>query len=248
MSKIVALIPARSGSKGIIDKNIQDVGGRPLLSYSIRAALESNYINDVYVSTDSALYAKIARDYGALAPFLRPGPISGDSADDLSCMLHFLSYLNSTLGGLPDFIVHLRPTTPLRDPEMIDQAVSRFLNNYEATSLRSVHKMSESAYKSVEILSGKLVQSFSHIDDLDLINAPRQKFPGTYQPNGYVDIIRTSYIVSSKRMHGNCVMPFITEHAIEIDAPEDLEYVRFMAQKSPLVSKFFWSEEKANHA
>ena len=107
--RIVALVPARSGSKGVKDKNIQKLNEKTLLELSIEAALASERIQDVYVSTDSELYAKIAVQAGAVVPFLRPNSLSGDHIGDYEVFEHFLSYIPL---GSDDLIVHLRPTTP----------------------------------------------------------------------------------------------------------------------------------------
>jgi CMP-N,N'-diacetyllegionaminic acid synthase len=126
MFSTIAIIPARSGSKGVIDKNIRVLSGRPLIAYSIQAALIADNIDRVIVSTDSEHYAYIAREYGAEVPFLRPAEISTDFSSDYDLMKHALDWLKTSEGKIPEYIVHLRPTTPLRDPAIVDAAVELF--------------------------------------------------------------------------------------------------------------------------
>ena len=127
---IVALIPARSGSKGVPNKNIRYLGDVPLIAYSIIAALKSTLIDRVIVSTDSEEYADIARNYGAEVPFIRPAEISGDTATDLQLFEHAISWFEKNENLVPQYFVHLRPTTPLRDPRIIDDAIKNKVDHF----------------------------------------------------------------------------------------------------------------------
>ena len=149
--KIIAVIPARSGSKGVTNKNIRELAGRPLIGYSIMVAKMAKLIDRIIVSTDSEKYASLAIEYGAEVPFLRPSEYSGDKSTDYDFVKHLLDWLADNEDVLPDYIVHLRPTTPFRDPDVLDNAIRKFMNNTEATSLRSAHEMPESAYKQFEL-------------------------------------------------------------------------------------------------
>ena len=232
MDKIVALIPARSGSKGVINKNLRLLGGYSLLAWSIAVCLKSTKISRVIVSTDSLEYAQIARELGAEAPFLRPGEISGDNAIDYDFIIHALDWLSSEQGE-PEYLVHIRPTTPLRDPAMIDKAIVKFIESPDATALRSVHEMSESAYKTFELTPGGQIKRLGVSDTaLDAANDARQKFPKTYQANGYVDVLSTSFIRESGLIHGDQVIPFVTPRAFEVDEEEDLLYLQFQLSRS----------------
>ena len=151
MVDILAIIPARSGSKGVSNKNIKLLNGHPLIAYSIKAALLVPTIDRVIVSTDSKHYASIARRYGAETPFLRPKKISGDYSRDLEFIEHALDWFYHAEGYAPRLIVHLRPTTPLRDPRVIEKAILTIDNDLDATALRSVHQMSNPAYKCFEV-------------------------------------------------------------------------------------------------
>ena len=239
MSSVVAIIPARSGSKGVKDKNIKNLHGHSLLEWSINAAKRSQLIDRVFISTDSPEYAKKAEEYGAEAPFLRPDDISGDKASDLDFIIHAIKELNK-IGLYPEYLVHIRPTTPIRDPIIIDDAISLFQNNNQFNSLRSVHKMSESSYKTLEIKNGSLVP-LSLIVGVEIdSNAPRQSFPDTYQANGYVDVLSTSFIIKNQQIHGTKILPFITEPTYEIDSIEDFDYLEYQASRSQdIVKKLF---------
>jgi len=218
---VLSIIPARSGSKGVPGKNIKLLGKYPLLVYSIKASLKSNLINRTIVSTDSNEIAEIGISFGAEVPFIRPKEISVDLSSDFEFVDHALTWLSQNKQRVPDFIVHLRPTTPLRIPSIIDEAIVKFIGDTTATSLRSVHQMPESAYKCFEIENNYLKTVCKNIFDLDATNDARQLYPVTFSANGYVDVLRTSFIKSNKKLHGNRVIPFLTPSVIEVDSMND---------------------------
>ena len=233
MPSIFALIPARSGSKGVPHKNIKPLGNHPLIEWSIAACKTAASINRIIVSTDSEEYAQISRKMGAEVPFLRPAEISGDRSTDYDFIKHALDWLSHN-GGEPDYIVHIRPTTPFRDPALIDKAVAAFINHPSATALRSVHPMSESAYKTFEIApGGQLKQVASESTELDTANNARQEFPMTYIANGYVDVLSTAFIRKMQLIHGNYVFPFITPVVNEVDTEKDFSKLEIELQHQP---------------
>jgi CMP-N,N'-diacetyllegionaminic acid synthase len=233
MTSIVALIPARSGSKGVPNKNIRLLGGHPLLEWSIAACLKTSLIDRVIISTDSEEYANLARNFGAEAPFLRPSEISGDHAIDYDFIMHALDWLAAEQEE-PDFIVHIRPTTPLRDPRLIDEAIRTFIVSSHATALRSVQEMSESAYKTFELApGGQLKRLGSESTALDVANNARQQFPTTYQANGYVDVLASKFIRKSGLIHGDHVMPFTTPAVTEVDTESDFAHLEFQLSQFP---------------
>jgi len=240
MTNVLAIIPARSGSKGVADKNIRLLGGHPLIAYSIVVAKLVKSIDRVIVSTDSKEYAKIAEDYGAEAPFLRPAAISGDNSGDYDFFQHALSWLQANEGYQPEYLVHLRPTTPFREAFYVESAIEAIRKDKKATALRSLHEMPESAYKAFEIEGGYIKPVFSGIFDIEASNRPRQMFKTTYCANGYVDVIRTSYVLEHKKIHGDRVIAYVTPRAYEVDAPGDFEYLEYLISKNPmLVKKLF---------
>ena len=230
--KIIAVIPARSGSKGLPNKNIKELAGKPLIAYSVSAGIKSKLIDRVIVSTDSDEYASISKDYGAEVPFLRPNEYSGDDSTDYDFVKHLLDWLAKNEGNTPDYIIHLRPTTPLRDPSVLDNAIEKFMNNAEATSLRSAHEMPETAYKQFELDDKYFKTICTGSFDLDDANNSRQSFPETYAPNGYVDILKTSHILRKKLLHGNRVMGYITDYTIEVDTEEDFGFLEWQINKN----------------
>ena len=217
---IVALIPAREGSQNIKNKNIRLLGKHPLIAYSIKAALLSNYLNDVFVTTDSEKIAKISNKYGAQTPFLRPKKISGNNSIDIEFFNHFLKYLNNQNYKIPDLIVHLSPTVPLREKNIIDKSINYILKNPKATSLRSVNKIDLSPYK-IFYQNNNYLKGFFNELKFEYYNLPRQKYPDTYKPNGHVDIVKPEYI-TEKNLHGNKILSFITNPVIDIDSFKDL--------------------------
>lgn len=155
--------------------------------------------------------------------------------------MHALDWLNQN-GKEPDYIVHIRPTTPLRFPDVIDRAIYKFLQNPIASSLRSVHEMSESAYKTFEISKEEnLMQVYTGDCCLDSSNNARQKFPKTYIANGYVDVLSVKFIRKNKLLHGNKVLSFITENTTEVDNQDDFDFLEFQLNKNPIFFKKVFS-------
>lgn len=214
----LAVIPARGGSKGIQRKNIQPLGGKPLVSYVIQAAIHSSSVTRTVVSTDDPEIARVAREYGAEVPFLRPAELSGDTVPDLPVLLHAVDFLREAEGWHPEVLVHLRPTYPLILPEDIDQAVSRLVAS-QAHSVRTVCPVSYHPY-----LMRVLEQSWL----LPLMETGqafyrRQDMPPVYRTSG-VDATRTRLIIEEHRIIGDRVQAVITdpERVIDIDTPHDL--------------------------
>ncbi len=230
---VLAIIPARSGSKGVPHKNISRLGGFPLIQWTIAACKKSKLIDRVIVSTDSEHYAEIALNCGAEVPFLRPKNISDDKSTDLEFFVHALNWFELN-NCLPETLVHMRPTTPFRDPIIIDKAILTFIDNPAYTSLRSVHQMPETAYKTFEMDSDEILKcTFTGSYELDEINAPRQSFPQTYSPNGYVDVLSTSFLREKNMLHGNKCRGFITDFSLEVDTKEDFKLLEFYLKSNP---------------
>ncbi len=136
--KFIAIIPARSGSKGIPGKNIKIFNNKPLISWTIKSAIESNIFESVFVSTDDPQIAKISKENGAIVPFLRPKYLAKDTSSTLSSIQHFIKkYYKNTMYSLPDAVVILQPTSPLRTSLHIVQATDLFKLSNNADSLVS---------------------------------------------------------------------------------------------------------------
>ena len=224
---IYTIIPARSGSKSIKNKNIVKINKKPLIDFSIQTSLRSKYIDRTFVLTDSIKYKKIAETSGAEVPYIRSKKVSTDNTSDYTTINDFLKKLTVLKILLPDYLVHLRPTSPLRKVRIVDDAVKKFINAKDYTSLRSVHIMEESSYKTLEISDKTLVSSYTKNKNLDKLNEPRSKFPKTYFANGYVDIISVKYLLRNKKLHGNHVFPFISDDPCDIDGKLSLDYFKF---------------------
>jgi len=237
---IIAIIPARGGSKGIPKKNIIDLGGYPLIAYSIIAAKLSKKIDRVIVSTDSEEIANIAKKYGAEVPFLRPKEFATDKSPDIEFVKHALNWLKENENISPELIVHLSPPTPFRDPEIIDRAIQEMLEDKEATSLRSAYLYEQSGYKLAKIKKG--YWEFFGKEDFkegeEYYNLPRQELPLTYNLTCYVDILLPKTIKETETLHGGKIKPFIVSPTPDIDSLDDLEEAkRFLKKKSVLKEK-----------
>ena len=223
---VVALIPARSGSKGIKDKNIKKLSGVPLIGWSIKSCKISKLINKIIVSTDSYKYAKIAYKLGADQVIIRPKNISEDTSSDYEFINHAINKINFNF----DLIAHIRPTTPIRKKGLIDEEIKIFIKE-KLVALRSVHEMSETSYKSFEIV-GKSIRPLKFINSsLEKLNNPRQKFPNTYAGNGVIDIYKKKFILKNKKLYANKVRAFITPYAFEIDNLHDFKIIKKIINK-----------------
>lgn len=224
---IVAIIPARGGSKGIPKKNILNLGGFPLIAYSIAVSKLSKKIDRVIVSTDSPEIAEVAKYFGAEVPFLRPKELAGDNSGDIDFVKHALDWFKKNEGHVPEYLVHLRPTTPLRSPADMDNAVDKIIKNPRATSLRSGHELRESPYKLFGIKSDYFTGLFPQEKRPEYWNLPRQSFPPVYQPEGYVDILVPKYILKNKRLHGDKILSFIAPDTGELDTMDDIKFIEY---------------------
>jgi CMP-N-acetylneuraminic acid synthetase len=224
-SCVLALIPARAGSKSIPLKNLLPIAGKPLLAHTIDHALGASRIGRVIVTTDSEEIADVARSYGAEAPFLRPTNISGDFSLDVEFHRHALEWLRKEELYVPSFVVNLRPTHPVRRCDTIDRAIALFAATPEADALRSVRLSEMSPFKMWTIdKNGYLSQVASANDLREPYNQPRQLLPLAYWQDGYIDITRPSVVMEKNSTMGDRILPFvIDEVSIDIDYEEEIE-------------------------
>ncbi len=219
---ILALIPARAGSKSIPHKNIQPLAGKPLLAWSIEHALASRHITRTIVSTDSPLYAEIARSFGAETPFLRPTVISGDQSTDLEAFTHALDWLREHEGYLPEIVVHLRPTHPIRRAEDIDAMIELLLNDPDADSARSVVLAPETPYKMWSLGSDGRLAPIVPSEIPEPYNLPRQVLPPVYLQNASIDVTRARTITALHSMTGRVIRGYVMEQSYDIDHVDQL--------------------------
>lgn len=225
--EVLALIPARGGSKGIPRKNLIQVAGRPLIAYSIEQAQRSPRITRVIVSTDDDEIAAVSRSLGAEVPFIRPAEFAQDSSPDIDVFRYALSWLQEYEGYFPELIVHLRPTGPVRRVELIDQAIERMLRHPEADALRSVSWPVQTPYKMWRLGEDGYLVPLLQVEGLpDAHSMPRQLLPEVFWQNGYIDIARPRAILQQNSMCGSKVLPFIVQEPIyELDYPESIPVV-----------------------
>jgi len=222
---ILCIIPARSGSKGIPNKNIIDFKGKPMIAWSILQAQKCKYKMKIIVSTDSSEYAKIANQYGAETPFLRPSEISGDLSTDYECINHCIKWLNNNQNYNPDIILHLRPTQPCRKVEDINKCLELFIHHRDKyDSLRTVIPIDKSPYKMYLIDDNQLNPLFVNYKNInEPYNQCRQILPVCYLHNGYIDILNSN-IVSRGTISGNSIYPYVMNKNdnIDIDYIDDI--------------------------
>lgn len=218
--EVLAIIPARGGSKGLPNKNILPLLDHPLIAYSIKAAQDSQFITRTIVSTDSEIIAQAALKYNAEVPFMRPDEFAQDMSTDFEVYYHALNWLKENEGYVPDYVVQLRPTSPVRNTKIIDDCIQKLANS-DADSLRIVTPSPITPYKMWTIESEELpmipLLDLPEIDEP--YNQPRQKLPQTYWQIGFLDVIKTETILQQKSMSGKKMLPYIVgnEFAVDID-------------------------------
>ena len=226
--QVVAIIPARSGSKGVAHKNTRFLAGYPLLAWSIAVAKLSKNISRVLVSTDSEEYMKVANHYGAETPFSRPAELSSDASLDIDFLIHALDWLKEHENYFPDFLVHLRPTNPIREPQVLDRAIELIVSSPAATSVISVYAVDYPPSKYLKMdQNGYLV---GYMDGVS-INIPRQNCPQAFRSNGYVDVLRAVSVWESKSQLGSKILPLITSDPGDIDKEEDFSCAEAVLSK-----------------
>ena len=216
--KILAIIPARGGSKGIPMKNIAKLAGRPLIKYTIDTAKKSHRINRIAVSTNDPKIAKVAKSLGADVPFLRPKKISGDDATTYDAIKHTLDFFASNENYFPDIVVILQPTSPLRTSQMIDKSLT-LLEKTNATSVISVHEIKTHPFSSFWY-DGKYMRPFR--SDFSKFYQ-RQKYPDLYYPTGDVYTFWYSTLKKYHSIYGPRIKPLIIRNEISIDIDEKFD-------------------------
>ncbi len=235
--QILAFIPARGGSKSIPHKNIRPLAGYPLIAYSIAAALQSRLINRTIVSTDDEEIARIALRYGAETPFMRPLEYAQDHSIDFPVFTHALSWLMDNEGYQPDILVQLRPTSPIRPPDCVDQAVQILLDHPEADSVRGIIPSGQNPYKMWRVdESGRITPLLTLPGVAEPFNAPRQELPQTYWQTGHIDAIRASTIVQKHSLTGDIILPLHLDsrYAIDIDTLRDWQRAEWIISQGDL--------------
>jgi N-acylneuraminate cytidylyltransferase len=215
--EVLAIVPARGGSKGLPRKNVLPLLGRPLIEWSIRAALEATTVDRVIVSTDDDEIASIARAAGAEVPFQRPADLAADDTADLPVFQHALRWLFDHEGYRPDLVVQLRPTSPVRPAGLVDRGVELLAGDPLATSLRCVCVAPITPYKMWTIEDGLLRPLLGTIEE-ERFNSPRQRLPVVHWQIGEHDEITAEVNESgSKSRERNLAWELAGDIAIDID-------------------------------
>jgi len=222
--KKIAFIPARSGSKRVPDKNIRSLAGHPLMSYTIRAAIESQIFDDVLCITDSEKYADIARHYGASVPFLRPKSISGDKSPDIDWLKWVLKELND-LGQVYEVFSILRPTSPFRLPETIQRAWMEFASAEGIDSLRAIEKCKQHPGK-MWIVRGSTMLPFIPLSEngVPWHSSQYSSLPEVYIQNASLEIAYTKTIYEKNSIAGDINIPFYTRNMEGFDINEEVDW------------------------
>ncbi|HWR65415.1 MAG TPA: acylneuraminate cytidylyltransferase [Bellilinea sp.] len=230
--EVLAIIPARGGSKGIPHKNIRNFAGHPLIAYSIMAARQAQTVTRVIVSTDDPQIAVVAREYGAEVPFLRPDELAQDHTLDLPVFQHSLAWLIANEAYSPDAVVQLRPTSPVRPLGLVDEAVTMLLNNPDADSVRGVVPAGQNPHKMwrIDPDSGRMHNLIDVQGVPEPYNAPRQVLPTVYWQTGHIDVIRPATIQEHNSMSGKVILPVKIDprYTVDIDGPSDWQRAEWL--------------------
>ena len=231
--KILSIIPARGGSKGIKLKNLTKINNKPLVAFSIEHSLASKLINRTIVSTDNEEIAKVSKEYGAEIPILRSKELAEDHILDFPVFEHMLSYLKEKENYEPEIVVHLRPTSPFRKVEWVDSAIKLLIENTSADSVRSVSEPSQHPYRVFEIKNKYLISVMNERHPEPYL-LRRQDLPKMYYYNCVIDVTKPSTIFNKKSMTGDKMLPYIMERedSIDIDTPMDLEFAKVFLKGS----------------
>jgi CMP-N,N'-diacetyllegionaminic acid synthase len=229
--EVLAIIPARGGSKGLPNKNILPLLEHPLIAYSIKAAQDARLVTRIIVSTDSAQIAEVAKHYGAEVPFIRPAEFAQDLSTDIEVFQHALSWLEEHENYVPDLVIQLRPTSPVREAKMIDVCIERLMKHEHADSLRIVTPSPITPYKMWYMESeDEPLQPLLNVEGIDEpYNEPRQRLPKTYWQIGTLDVIKPHVITMQNSMSGKRILPYVVDNAFAVDI-DDMESFKKAAE------------------
>jgi CMP-N-acetylneuraminic acid synthetase len=244
-SEVLAIIPARGGSKGIPRKNIRPFAEYPLISFSIAAALQADLVTRVIVSTDNEEIAEVARRYGSETPFMRPAELAGDKTTDLPVFQHAVAWLDEHENYHPDIVVHLHATSPVRPIGCLDRGIQLLVRHPEAECVRSVLEPTQSPYKmwQVDKDTGHMIPLMALQGVAEPYNTPRQNLPMTYVQTGHTNVIRTTTIQHGS-MTGRIILPLVVDvrYQVDLDTLEDWQYGEWVVANRNL--EMVWPEKK----
>ncbi len=240
--EVLAIIPARGGSKGIPRKNIRPFAGYPLIAYSIAAGLQAETVTRVIVSTDDEEIASVARTWGAETPFLRPAEHAQDQTTDLPVFQHALDWLAQNENYRPDIVVQLRPTSPVRPHDCVDHAVRILLSHPQADSVRGVVPAGQNPHKMwrIEKMDSRMIPLLEVEGIAEPYNAPRQALPPVFWQTGHVDAVRPAVILEQGSMSGAVIFPLELDprFTVDLDTLNDWARAEWLVQFSGLEMVF----------
>lgn len=219
--RVFGVIPARAGSKGVPNKNIKNLGGKPLISYSILEAKKSKYISRFIVSTDSSQIAQISRDFGADVPFLRPEALSTDQAVSVDVVQHALAYVENEQGCVYDYIVLLQPTTPFRSAEMIDTCLEK-LDANDVDSVVTMIDVGANHPARMYMIENNRIKSITGESDQ---MRPRQELPRVFIRSGDVYACKRNTLVSKRSLMGTSTYPVVISDQHNVNLDTELDFI-----------------------
>ncbi|RDU59044.1 acylneuraminate cytidylyltransferase family protein [Helicobacter marmotae] len=224
----IAIIPARMGSKGLKDKNIKPLCGKPLLAWSIESALDCDYIDEVVVSTDSTLYADIALSYGASVPFIRPDSLSKDTTTTFEVLEHCINYYKEVLNKAFDYVVLLEPTSPLRERGDINRAIEQLHKHKDAQSIVGICATCGSNPAFLVHLDKGFIRPY---ENTNFAPIRRQEIKPVYFFEGSVYISQTHALLAHKNFYHHLTLGFEVPKwkSFEIDDEDDFIIIQALA-------------------
>jgi len=222
--KSIALIPARGGSKTVVKKNIKLLNDIPLMAYTIQTALENPRITKVIVSTEDQEIADIAKSYGAEVPFLRPVELAQDNTPDRPVIMHTIDWLKENEQYEPELLVYLRPTSPFKTIQIIDECLIKIENDKQLTSLRTVNQ-AEGVNHPYWMFSNDKNILKPFIENIEITKYyRRQLLPACYKLNGVVDILKPQIIANGENIYGDKIGFIEIDHLNSIDIDDELDF------------------------
>jgi CMP-N-acetylneuraminic acid synthetase len=228
--KILAIIPARGGSKGVPRKNIVNINNMPLIGYTINAALKSNKLTDVVVSTDDAEIAEISRDLGAQVPFIRPIDLASDQAQSSPVIEHAVHFMENIKGFKYDAVLMLQPTSPLRTSKHINESLDLFTSQDCDSVVSIVSVGGNHPFRMKRLIGDQLI---NYIDQGFWDMRPRQSLPDVYIRNGAIYLIKRNVFMQNQQLIGDRCLGYIMNdyESTNIDTPIDLKIAELLLKE-----------------
>lgn len=234
--EVLAIIQARGGSKTIPRKNLRLLADHPLVAYSIASGLAAEKITRLIISTDDEEIASVCNAYGAEVPFLRPSELAEDTSPDLPLFQHALDWLGKHENYYPDLVVQLRPTSPLRPLDLVDQAIATLIASPQADCVRGVTIPNQNPYKMWQPGEDGFLKPLLSSEFKEPYNMPRQHLPTVYWQTGHIDVIRYETIVKGRSLTGDRVLPIMIDplYWVDIDTEADWTYAEWLINSNTL--------------